>query len=257
MITGTDIWNTMQARLDAEGSERYLPDQDIIPAINSAIQRAMTAVGWALANRKGSEEQLSELTNIKIFQTNSEGGVNLDDPSLGHGIWNVLGVYARPFTVEQNPPILPLPANQSQYRDSLSWSGSGDPVERVTLEEVPKIRTNIFRNGNEIMASNPNRVTFSYYIPGDASSTSYSSGGRELRILPKSVASTSLVAIAYLKTPSEVSDLTDQVEFPRSFLLALADWSLQYISYKQGDTATLHVLASKDAAELFNFVAVA
>jgi hypothetical protein len=255
MITGTEIWEIMKARLDAEGSDRYLPDQDIIPAINTSIRRAATAIGWALANRKGSEEQLSELTFVRVFQTNSQGGVSLNDPSLGHGVWNVLGVYARPEVVG-TPSINPIPQNQSQYRADLAWSGSGDPVERVTLEEVPKIRTNIFRNGNEILANNPNRVTFSYYIPGNASSTNYSSGPRELRILPQSVTATSIVAIAYLKEPSEITSLTDSVEFPSSMKDTLASWALQNLAYKQGDGTTLNILASQDAAQLFGFQAV-
>jgi len=256
MITGTDIWNVMKARLDAEGSDRYLPDQDIIPAINSSISRAMTAIGWALANRKGSEEALSELTRMRICQTNTEGGIDLNDASFGEGIWNVMGIYARP-EVNGTPNILPLPAGSSRCRTELGWSGSGDPVERVTVEEVPKIRLNIFRNGNEVLASNPNRVTFSYYIPGNASSTAYASGTRELRVLPKSVTSASLIGIAYLKDPGTVTVLTDQVSFPVSMTNTLASWALQYIAIKQGDGTSLMPVAAKDGAELFNLASVA
>jgi len=260
MIAYQDIKATMAANLDAEGSDRYLDAQDYVPAINSAISRAMTAIGWVMANRDGSEEALRELTYTRIFQTNSEGGVAISDPALesplalGHGIWNVLAVYARPEVTPSNPQIQPIPEATSVYRDDLTFSGSGDPVERVTLEEVAIIRNNAFMSGNEVLASKPKRVTFSYYIIGNASSTNYGSGLGELRVLPKSVTKSSLVGISYLANPTELTGTnfnTVDIPFPQSMKRTLADWALQYIAWKQGDGTNLQVNAQRDAQELF------
>lgn len=260
MITYTELKEVMAANLDAEGSDRYLDVQDYVPAINSAISRAMTAVGWAMANRKGSEEALRDLTYVRIFQTNSEGGVAISNPAilslLGHSIWNVLGVYAQPDTVPPDASPTAQQDNVSLYRPDVAWSGSGSPVERVTLEEVPVLRNNAFLSGNEVLASAPKRRTFAYYIVGNASSNNYDSGIGEIRVLPKSVTSNSLVAISYLSQPTELDANnynlpTTFIEFPQSMKRTLANWALQYISWKQGDGTNLQMNAMKDAQELF------
>lgn len=256
MITYAELKEVMAANLDAEGSDRYLDVQDYVPAINSAISRAMTAVGWAMANRKGSEEALRDLTYVRIFQTNSEGGVAISSlvPALGHSVWNVLGVYAQPETVPPNASPNAQLDNVSLYRPDVAWSGSGSPVERVTLEEVPVLRNNAFLSGNEVLASAPKRRTFAYYIVGNASSNNYDSGIGEIRVLPKSVTSNSLVAISYLSQPTELDAnnyLNATIEFPQSMKRTLANWALQYISWKQGDGTNLQMNAMKDAQELF------
>lgn len=255
MIPYSELESIMLASLDAEGSDRYIPELDIVPAINGSIRRATTAIGWALANRKGSEEALRELTRLRVFQTNTEGGVNLDDPLLGHGVWNVLGVYAEPEIVGDGT-ILNIPPAESRYRADISFSGTGKRVRRITLEQVPNTRGNMFMPGNEVLANNAKLREYAYYIIGDASSSAYSSGGNELRIIPKSVTGKVLVAISYLKNPDELTTAgyqTESIEFPQMMKQTLAAWALDYIAYKQGDTATLKVNAMQDAQALFGF----
>lgn len=215
----------------------------------------MAALGWAMANRKGPEESLRELTMLRVFQTNSQGGINLNDAALGHSIWNVLGIYARPEVIPSTATVNPVDDNVSAYRDDVAFSGTGDPVERVTLEEVPMIRTNFLRNGNEVFASNENRVTFSYYIIGDASSTGYVTGGSELRILPQSVMGKKFVAMSYLREPTFMVDENSEVEFPKSFLQTLVEWALEDATVRQGDGPTMNQSAQQDAVTLFNFIA--
>jgi hypothetical protein len=254
MITYAELSAPLDVQLDDRTSQRYRPIVRI-GAMNSAVNRAASALGWAMANRKGPEEALRELTMMRIFQTNTQGGINLNDPSLGHVIWNVLGVYARPEIVEPGAVVNPLDPGVSQYRPDLSFSGTGPPVERVTLEEVPMIRRNFLRNGNEILAGNPKRVTYAYYIIGDASSTGYSSGTSELRVLPQSQTSAQFIAMSYVKQPSAFVDTTSSVEFPQSFKQTLADWTLQYLAGPQGDGTSLYSTSEKDAAQLFSFIA--
>lgn len=225
-----------------------------LAAFNQAIRRATTALGWAMAQRKGPEEALRELTYLRIFQTNSQGGINLNDPSLGHSVWNVLGVYARPELVTAGT-IQPLGDNVSAYRSDLAFSGTGSPVERITLEEVPMIRGNALRNGNEVLAANPKRVSFSYYIIGSAGSTGYASGSSELRVLPQSQTGLQFIAMSYVKEPSEMVDTTSSVEFPKSFLQTLVDWSVDYATVRQGDGPSSNQSAKDDAMALFNFIA--
>jgi len=252
-LTYGEINNALSIKLDDQFSDRYRPSIRI-GAINEAVRKATAALGWAMANRKGPEEALRELTMLRVFQTNSQGGVSLGDPTLGHSIWNVLGVYARPLTVEP-ATILPLDNNQSQYRSDLAFSGTGDPVERVTVEEVPMIRTNFLRNGNEVLAGSPNRVTFSYFITGEASSTDYVTGGQELRVLPQSVTSKALIAISYLKKPTEFTAPSGTVEFPQSFLQTIVEWAANAITLPQDGSPPVYQTTEKDAAQLFGFIA--
>jgi hypothetical protein len=110
-----------------------------------------------------------------------------------------------------------------------------------------------------VLASAPKRRTFAYYIVGNASSSNYDtgmgfSGIGEIRVLPKSVTSKSLVAISYLSQPTELDAnnyLNATIEFPQSMKRTLANWALQYISWKQGDGTNLQMNAMKDAQELF------
>ena len=117
------------------------------------------------------------------------------------------------------------------------------------------IRTNFLRNGNEVFASNENRVTFSYYIIGDASSTGYVTGGSELRILPQSVMGKKFVAMSYLREPTFMVDENSEVEFPKSFLQTLVEWALEDATVRQGDGPTMNQSAQQDAVTLFNFIA--
>lgn len=254
MITYAELNQIITEGTQDSFSDRYRPSVRI-GAINSAVRRATTALGWAMANKKGPEEALRELKYIRIFQTNSQGGIDLSDPALGHPVWNVLAIYARPYTVEEQT-ILPLDPSTSQYRADLSWSGSESPVERVTDEEVPLIRKNFLRNGNEIMASNPKRVTFAYYIPGNASSAAYQSPlGSELRVLPQSVTGQQLIAMNYVAQPTEFVTPSGSVAFPQAFKQTLGEWALYYIAIPQGDTQTLMQSSEKDAMQLFANIA--
>jgi hypothetical protein len=64
------------------------------------------------------------------------------------------------------------------------------------------------------------------------------------------------VAISYLSQPTELDANnynlpTTFIEFPQSMKRTLANWALQYISWKQGDGTNLQMNAMKDAQELF------
>jgi hypothetical protein len=251
MISYAELSSAISQATQDSFSDRYRPSQRIA-SINAAVERATSALGWAMANNKGSEEALRELTNLRIFQTNSQGGINLNDPTLGHTIWNVLGVYARPELVTAGT-ISSVPNNVSLYRPDLAFSGTGSPVERITLEEVPVVRNSIVRNGNEVFAGNPKRVTFAYYIIGNASSSGYVSGSSELRVLPNSQTGRTFIAMSYIQQPTRMVDENSVVEFPQFMLRTLAEWTLSYLVIPQGDGTTMYSTAEKDAAQLLGF----
>lgn len=252
MITYAELSELISHGTQDSFSDRYRPAIRI-GAMNAAVDRACTAMRHAMANRSVPEEALREITKTRIFQTNSQGGVNLNDPTLGHDIWSVLAVYARPITVPDGT-ISGIPDYESQYRPDLTFSGTQSPVERITLEEVPLRRNNTLLNGNEVLAALPKRATFAYYIIGDASSTGYASAASELRVIPQSITGRKLIGISYAMRPSRFVDTTSTVEFPKSMLRVLGDWALESITIPQGDGNTIHGSAAQDAALLFGFM---
>ena len=238
MVSYAQIDQILDTRLEDENSQRYsVPGR--LAAINSGIGRAQFALGYMLANRKGSEEALKDFTKIGIWQTDPFGSALLDDPLLGYTIANVVGLYAEP-DLQAPAPILPIPS--SQYRPDALWAGAGKPVRRVTLEQVGVIRGNAMMPGNEVLAANPSRREWAYYL----------NNGR-VWLLPKSQAGDTLVAIAHIEKFAPMTSVNDTVNLPEFMLETLASWAYSYITWKQGDRGPMGTLAMQDANELFGF----
>lgn len=241
MISYGDLNYYISQMLDDETSERYLPSNRIA-GINWALNRAQSAFGWQFANRKGPEEAMRDFTKIAIYQTDGFGSALLDDPLLGYTIANVLGVYVNPVP-QSTASILPLPPTVSQYRSDVLYSNVGEPVHRVTLEMTPIIKTNASMRGNEVLADNPGRVTYAYYL----------NNGR-VWVIPQSQTGQKFIAVAHIEKFPLMTDDTSTVDMPPYMTNILASWACEFLSWKQGaGPDTLNVLASKDAAQLFNF----
>lgn len=228
--------------LDAEGSQqRYLPD-NIVAAINWAINRAQQAYGWALANRKGPEEAMREMTKVGVWQTDELGTFLLDDPLLGYTVANVLAVYAQPY-VPTTTTLLPLGAGVSQFR-TLVPIADGKPCLRVTLEMLPIIRDNASMRGNEVLpASNPGRATFAYYH----------NNGR-IGVIPRSITQSSFVAVAHLEKFAPMVDENSTTNMPEYTQYILADWAGQFLNFKQDPRGEgIGLQAERDAQTLFTF----
>lgn len=242
MVTYAQVNAILSQYLDDESTERYLVENRVA-GINWALNRLQQAYGWALANRKGPEEALREMTKIGIWQADDTGTFLLDDPLLGYTVANVLAVYAEPYVPPGVTP-LPLPPGVSQYRAPVNIA-DGKPVHRITLEEVPITRDNSSMRGNEVLAANPSRRTYAYYH----------ANGR-IVMLPRSVSAGAFFAVAHVEKFAPMVDENSTVNCPEYTQYILASWAWQFLSYKQGaGPDTPNVLASKDAGELFNFTA--
>lgn len=230
----------MLPRLDDQGSQRYLPAQDLIPAINSGLGRLQPAFGYALANKKGSEEAMRDFTRIAVFQTSDNGSITLADPALGHTMANVLAVYPMPATMQAQTI---LPQATSTYRSDLTFAGPTTPCQRVTLEMAPMIKNNISMRGNEALMDIPSRRTWAYYLYQGA-----------VNLLPQPKAISVLSAIAYIEKFEPMTDTNSTVNLPSYMADILASWALSYLAWKQDPTGQgVGALASKDAAEIFQF----
>lgn len=275
-ITAQQVYDSARPMVDDEGSQRYLPDQDWLPAINAAYQRAITACNYMLANRKGAEEQLAELKVDLLFRTNGIGVIDINRslqataPNIENGLkcWSVLAVYAEPQLASLLPsvpvPVFPQPANGSlsYYWDGRSSrpQGSKFPVERRTVEQLAVSATNRYMAGNEVLAldksGNPSKMrSYAYYIAGNQQSINDNLPGDSpsisLILKPWALSVNKWFWVSYLRTPNTLTAFTGSnsgiLSLPVSMLRTIADWTYQYLTIKQ----ELATNPKEDAAALF------
>jgi hypothetical protein len=251
-ISVKTINDRMLANLDAEGSERYLFDQDIKPAINNAMEVLISMFNAAFAENKLSPESLRDLVKVKIWQTNKYSRVSYNSQDTGHPFWTILAVYPKPKVnkgVAASPVTDP---SESKFRGDLSFIESEFSAKRLTLEQWNENKKNVFFAGNETLKGA--LEDYAYLDFADYSSTSYTGnpGQTEIQIRPN--IPNELVAISYLKYPNQVLTINDTIEFPESLTSMIMDISLNYISYKQGDATTLYQVTERNIVKLINLI---
>ena len=250
MIPVQDVVKRIESILDAEGSDRYLFDQDYSPAINSAKDWLVSVFKGVFSNKSVSEENLRELVSIRVFQSNNFSRILLNETDLGETIWSILSVNPEAKTYP-NENITSLPNDwDSIYRNDLTFIESRYSAKRLTIEEWENMKDNIFLAGNPKLQNS--FKNYSYINQGDYNSTNYQTGGFEIEISPK--VKKELVAIRYLKYPKDVSLLTDSLEFPRSLFELIVQKASNFISFKQGDNTNLFTVTNSDVKTLIQLM---
>jgi hypothetical protein len=262
-IVAQDIINKMrQVGLDAEGSDYYRDDIDLIPAINAGIDWLVAVINSALGANKLSEESLRELMFVAVYQTSRYSRVNLEE--LQDEIWTILSVMPKPTVYQADTlikdPIVPTyitPSggeSTSLLRTDLAYRESDYSAKRLTIEEWNKNKGNPFSAGNTIIdaESCPDLIEYAYLDPiGYFTSGEIGvSTGREIEIRP--LIPNDFVAVSYVKYPNKVADNSDLIELPISLTNLLYQKSLQFVSYKQGDDTTIHNVTANDIQILLN-----
>ena len=235
-ILAADIKQAMAAQLGVAGTQRYLDQQHYIPSIRGAQRQFIAFINSLLADRKGSEELLREVTMTRVFQTNAYGGITLSEAELGHKMWAILGVFPEPLTVPAQPPINALPDDDSQVRNDVVMRRPGKfRCTRVSIEQVPDTVRSKFMPGSEKLANTPQR-TYAYYMVGNraADDTTFQPEDVEIAILPESITGKKIVVVSYLKGVEEITSLQDSIPFPDSAFEILMQLSLNQISVRQG-----------------------
>lgn len=250
MIQAQTIVDRTLSILDAEGSDRYLFDQDFKPAINSAVEWLVAVFNSAFAQNKLSEEDLRELIKYKVFQANNFSRVRFDSTVVGEELWTILAVLNE-ITVYPNntPPPLPGDGTQSVYHPGYTFVSSEEAAARLSIQEWNENKKNIFKAGNTTMTNKFKK--YAYLNFADYSSTSYTETG-ELEIRPD--VSGKFVAISYLKYPTPITDISDSIEFPETITDLLVQKTANYISFKQGDGTNLYSVTDNDVNRLVTFM---
>lgn len=246
------IFNRTLAKLDAEGSDRYLFDQDVKPAINEAMEQLITMFNQAFGENKLTPEALRELIKIQIWQTNMFSRVSIDPADTGHPLWSIIAVYPEPIlnkNVSSSPESDP---SKSKIRKDISFISSIKSAKRLTHEEWNQNADNVFMAGNRILKGA--LLEYGYLDFGDYTSSSYTGAPNKFEITIRPDLPQKLVAIAYLKYPKQVTLVSDSIELPESLTNLVVDMTLNNIAYKQGDNTSLFQITSQNIATLVNLI---
>ena len=241
MINALELRQQLAFALDAEGSDHYRDDLDYIPAINGAIRWLTAVISSAYGQDKFSEEFFRDLTNAGVFLTNNNSRVSLN--VFPSEVWTILAVYAKP-DVEVNTS-LPVPATpdpkQSYYLSNLIHVSSVDDCKRLNIEEWSVTKSNPLESGYDGNQLCDDLKLYAYLLNSNL-----------IEIRP-SIAN-GKATIFWVKKPSTITTITDNIEFPSSVFQLLFDKALNYISYKQGDQTNLYSVSSQDIQQLLTLL---
>lgn len=237
--------------LDAEGSDRYLFDQDYKPNINAAIKWMVSVFNAAFGAKKLTEESLKEITYTKVWQANAKSRVSFNAADVGHSLWTILAVMPEPTVTPETAPGTLADANKSVYMSALSFVESDYSCERLTIEEWSKNKKNIFESGNTILTNG--LKSYAYLDFMDFSSSGYVPKEKQEITIRPDVAS-KFVAMSYIKIPKTIDYISQDIEFPDSLTDLIFQKTLQFMSYKQGDGTSLYSVTDRDITKLVNTI---
>lgn len=244
MIPVQTIVDRVTSILDAEGSDRYLFDQDFKPAINLTKDWVVAVFNKAFADKKLSEENLKELVQTKIWTTSTFSRIHIDPAVVN--VWTILGIKPKPTVYPSTSiPTVGGTPDASTLEAGVSYISSDFSARRLTVEEWNENKNNIFEAGNNI--TTVSFTEYAYLNQGDYSSSAYSTAG-ELEIRPD--ISTEFVGITYLRYPADVTLIGDNIEFPQTLTDIIVNKVLNYISFKQGDRTNLFTVSGQEVATL-------
>lgn len=250
MFTALELRNQLRFALDAEDSDHYRDDLDIIPAINASIKWLTSVVNSAYGQNKIGEEFFRELSNSGVFRTSDTSRVSLT--IFPSEVWSILGVYANPTTrkISGVPAPATPDATRSYFLTDRLHVSSTDPCKRLNIEEWATNYDNPFEAGYQGDQICDTLKLYAYLNPINYLQTSSSYLTQELEIRPS--VPNKEVTIFWAKKPSQIVTLNDEINFPNSVFQLLFDKSLNYIAYKQGDQTNLYGVTAQDINQLLN-----
>jgi hypothetical protein len=250
-IAYSTIEKLLISSLDAEGSQRYLPDTDFIPAINYAIDYVTLAFNSIFAEKKLSEEVLKELTFVKVWMASTHSRIAFDSTLVGMDLWSILAVYPKCKTTHPFIYTPPTVSQESNYLPLESYTDGDYSAKRLTLEEWTERNHNVFSAGYNSNCPDLVQygwVNFANYTGG------YTLVNNKLEIEVAPNVSGERVAIAFLKKPNKIALITDSIEFPDTLLTVIVNCCLRFISVKQGGKVSLFEVSELEKKNLISLL---
>lgn len=237
MISVQTIVDRLDAVLDAEGSDRYTFIEDYKSAINSSVEWLQAVFNKAFADKKLTEEDLKELIKVTIFQTSQYSRIHVDQ--INDSIWSLLRINPEPVTIPASPTLtVQVNPYDSFQRTDITYLNSDKSAKLLSLEQWEESVDNIFTAGNKTMLGSFKSYAYLNYAD-------YGYGvGPEIELRP--TVPLQYVGVTYLKYPTPVAAITDNIEFPKALINLVYQKAANFISYKQGDQTNLYTVTDKD-----------
>lgn len=252
MIQVQELRNQLAFALDAEGSDHYRDDLDYIPAINASVKWLTNVINSALGTDKFGEEFFRDLTYSGVFKTDNSSRVSLN--VFPHGVWSILSVYPKPLTSDisgQTPPVT-TDLTLSYFMNNLMHKSSYFSCKRLSIEEWATSRPNPWEDGYDGDQICDELKRYAYLNPINYENTNRGSNAKDLEVRPSIINDN--ITIFWVKKPTEIVAITDEIEFPESVFQLLFNKALNYIAYKQGDQTNIYTVTSEDIALLLNVI---
>jgi len=252
MIQVQELRNQLAFALDAEGSDHYRDDLDYIPAINASVKWLTNVINSALGKDKIAEEFFRDLSYSGVFKTDDCSRVSLN--VFPNDVWSVLAVYVDPETRVINGQTAPIvtTTTDSYFMNNLLHKSSYQSCKRLSVEEWATSRPNPFEDGYDGDQLCDNLKQYAYLNPINYENNNQGIIANELEIRPAIVNDN--VSIFWVKKPSVITAITDDIEFPDSVFQLLFNKALSYIAYKQGDQTNIHSVTREDITLLLNVI---
>jgi hypothetical protein len=251
MIPVQEVVDLMKFELDSEGSERYLFDLDFKPAINLSIKWLVFVFNRAFEENKFSGENLRDLIRTRIWVANNFSRIKFDPLFTGDELWSYLAVHPEP-TVYPTGSLPPALANDytSEFQPDIAYVKSRYSANKLTVEKWNESSDNVFEPGNSLVGGS--LKSYAYLTEVDYSTATTYTQDKEIEIRPD--VSGQFVAMTYLKNPSNINLISDNIEFPSSLTALFVQKALNFISIKQGDQTTLFSITENDVARLIKTI---
>jgi hypothetical protein len=248
MISVQDLRDRLAFALDAEGSDHYLDSVDYIPAINLAVEWLTSVITSAYGQNKIGEEFFRELTVSGVFLTNDSSRVSLN--IFPSEVWSISAIYINPTTETISGIPAPLTPNgkQSYYLSNLLHRSSELDCKRLSVEEWARNKRNPFEHGYDGDQICEDLKLYAYLNPITYNPSGSIAFRDEVEVRPGVI--NKAITIFWVKRPSQVLAITDNISFPNSVFNMLFNKALNYIAYKQGDQTNIYTVSTQDIQQL-------
>lgn len=261
MIPAQDIADQMRFALDAENADHYGDAEDIVPAINGAINWLTSVINMTMGEKKLGEEIFRDLTISRVFRTSVDSRISLSSFPANHEVWTILALYPKPITGNTGAVFVPNANNKISEVDTSKYHISAEnSCKRLTIEEWSINKKNPFAAGYELVPGCDELTLYAYLDPFDYNPDNNVIISKEIEIRPSVVDATvspivfNPVTAFYVKKPTPIATLADNIEFPHSVFNIIFNKALAYIAYKQGDSTNLNAITRQDIALLLRTI---
>ena len=258
MITYAAIAKDVRASLDAEGSDYYRDDLDIVPALNKAQDYLMAIIMPKMGAKKFNEENFKGIIATRIFQPSIYSRIYIDQVISSWGIMSVMVnpvVAIPPATSSTFTPVAVPNADQSAMLANYIYVSGGASCRRLTSQEWASNQGNPLLDSYvptaaELAQATAEGITpnlnYGYLSAIDNLSTIDAAMPYEITIRPY-ITSTTPVAVTYAKYPSRVDPvLLNNLDWSPVFQQLLVQGTLKFIAEKIGDKTTIYEIQKQD-----------